>query len=320
MYFPSSLQLPHLNPSTIRKMIQIWRIIQKLLCRKITESILFELPLELLFAILWFLPLPDKVRLTLTCKDLYHLLFPLLPADDLRFPRLLPYRPYCDRNYTRADVLIALEDTHWAYCQGCQKLHPREEFPTSPAKFMNDPLTRYCAISSGLVDLCPCIVITFRDRLRIEDYLLGRKKRSCGYIDKGVLVSVPHAKGRYLVHECYAYRNVEMAILLYHADEKMFICTRYSIPNDTRAVRTEDIFICPHRTLSKYVHAIPSPACRSCNARVVKLTSSKNPDAIVVQVTRCLGKRPEKDWMGLGEDWCWQTRLCVYLPISGYLD
>lgn len=92
------------------------------------EPILFNFPSEVLFQIFSCLALPSQVCLVLSCKSLYHL-FGL--ASELQFPRL-PSNGILSSS--RMMLLTQLEDSHWAFCGACQRLHPRKDFLMSRLK------------------------------------------------------------------------------------------------------------------------------------------------------------------------------------------
>lgn len=148
-------------------------------------KLLSRLPVELLLEIASHLPLPSQVCFALSCRDLYRLLGAVLATDALHFPRVplrrLTARSLSDRYLVgeeyrlRMELLVLLEDSRWACCALWQKLHPRPEF--HPQYFTWFVFRRICITGAGLVDLCPCIVLTLRDRRKIVECLMGRGKR-----------------------------------------------------------------------------------------------------------------------------------------------
>lgn len=58
---------------------------------------LFKFPMELLLQIFSHLPLPSRVCLALSCKDLYDLFGWVLKAEELRFPGLRTMGNHCPR-------------------------------------------------------------------------------------------------------------------------------------------------------------------------------------------------------------------------------
>src|SRR5204862_3933455 len=90
------------------------------------------------------------------------------------------YRPlHRDALCTQRWVLLQLlEDDRWRCCSGCLKLHPVSEF--SEVDLLKGAGERTCMFGNlvGIVHLCPCTKMTFRDKLslvtRLEASLAGR--------------------------------------------------------------------------------------------------------------------------------------------------
>jgi hypothetical protein len=70
---------------------------------------------------------------------------------------------------SRTTLLIRLEDNRWKFCIACLRLHPKCEF--SWFERGKSPLERCCMPNAGIVDVCPCLSLTFRDRNKIAEYL-----------------------------------------------------------------------------------------------------------------------------------------------------
>lgn len=81
---------------------------------------------------------------------------------------------------------------------------------------------------AGIGHLCPCISLTCRDKARIVDYLKAPEsnKPSLNLLNKGLLRKEPGEP--YLSHECPAYRNVQIEMLVsLSASEQLITDTRY---------------------------------------------------------------------------------------------
>lgn len=92
---------------------------------------ILSMPMELLLQIFAYLDLPTQVCFALSSKALYERFSSVLQAAELRFPRIPSEQSRYNQTeeyQQRTQLLIQLEDSRWACCAGCQKLHPCEEF------------------------------------------------------------------------------------------------------------------------------------------------------------------------------------------------
>lgn len=254
------------------------------------------LPAELLLEIFSFMPLPSQVCLVLSSKRLHHLFGYVLGAEELRFPQM----PHNRRSYIvteeynlRMALLIQLENETWACCGRCQRLHPRKEFSAHQLMAYH-PWDRTCMAWAGIVDLCPCISLTIRDRKRIVEYLKAQdsNKPRLNLINNGVLSREPGEQC--LLHRCTAYLHVQIEMRLRLTDsEQLTASTQYEAPNFKFPWREMDDTMplcCSQVWLGALVSPTTSPwSCRRCHAHIVKLTSSCA-DVVVVSVARFLGR------------------------------
>lgn len=197
--------------------------------------------------------------------------------------------------YSRIHLLCLLEDNKWACCAHCQKLHSRKEFPAG--ELSSTPSRRRCAKYARLLDICPCIILTPRDRARIVRYLQRTsEKQPLSLIDKGLLKDAKTEKeGDCLSHECGAYQNIRAEMRFYlRKGAKLFVRTRFKIPSSVSEANTNIVYICPEEDLGDSLlemedfGAPESRNCYQCPTHI-KLLSSE-PELKVVQTTRCLGK------------------------------
>ncbi|KAL4930238.1 F-box protein [Aspergillus undulatus] len=170
------------------------------------RACLKELPNALLVRIFNELPLLDQVCLALTCKSFHFVLNPVFENEALRFPRLYQLKLLdapsqqqfslalleraggIGRNKlgrTRYRLLQRLEDRRLKYCVKCMKLHRREAF-AQPTYHGPMVYREYCWTEAGVVDLCPCVTLTVRDKGRIVR-CLERMKRGEGVLLTGGL-------------------------------------------------------------------------------------------------------------------------------------
>ena len=279
------------------------------------EPIIFRMPMELLLNVLSLLELPSQVCLAMSCKGLYQLFGSVLQADDLCFPRLSSRKGGAKKCHRRMTLLTQLEDSRWACCTGCQKLHPRKEFESfSMSQY---PHRRECMSWAGLVDLCPCITLTPRDKNHTVEYLMGKAgdKKTINIVNRGVWKSSHNDKGKQCIsHECRAYSmaKAEMTLSL-SSDSQLVVCIQYELP--LTGPRMTSIYICPHSDLFGASYLSPGDVwnCTCCHTRMVNLTKPRTPEVIVTAVTRYLGKR---SWLktGFDEDWYGHCRFrCNYI-------
>ena len=283
------------------------------------EPIIFRMPMELLLDIFSLLELPSQVCLAMTCKGLYQLFGSVLQADDLWFPRLSSRKgryPQTKEYHLRMTLLVQLEDRRWACCAACQKLHPRKEFSSFYMSEYPSPHQRSCKSWAGLVDLCPCITLTPRDRKRIVEYLMGKAsdQKTMNVVNRGVWKPSHNDKGKQCVsHECGAYSMVKVNMTLSLSDDGQLVaCTQYELP--FTAPRTTSIYICPHSNSYRYIFSTlyPFPGnvwnCIWCRTRLVNLTNPRAPEVIMAAATRYLGRGswPKSDY---NEDWVDQSRF-----------
>ncbi|CAG8922115.1 unnamed protein product [Penicillium salamii] len=207
-----------------------------------------------------YLSLVDQVCLSLTCKQLFDLLGTQSKDRILAFPRLLRVRnPLLCVNAkfsTLNELLLRLENSRWAYCAKCLKLHPRKDFPKHSLR--EPSLKRSCHQSAGIADLCPCISLTIQSRDELIQILKSRGKpertihgfsESC-YLD-GKLRLIHRCGQRYggwlgytmwIVLELSLTDNGRLCVLARHT-------IRMRAPKDYLHV-AEPCFACPHQDLT----------------------------------------------------------------------
>lgn len=272
-------------------------------------SLICDLPFELLDRVFSYLPLPTQVCLALSCKGLYELFNTVLQAEQLRFPQLVPRRDevFLNTRYVlskeyilRMELLLQLENSRWACCAGCQKLHRRKEFlPLSQLK--KYPLTRLCMFGSGLFDLCPCITLTIRDQKHVVEYLMGdeqqRSTNTLSFVDKGYLKDSCNDKGeRYLIHKCSFYKTIRVEIVLSLSESGRLIArAHHEVPPTVLDWRMECVSCCRHfhlwRSITRILTYGYSWRCDSCHTNVAGLRDPNTLDiTTVVTTTRDLGK------------------------------
>ena len=262
-----------------------------------------DLPLEILEHIFTCLQLPSKVCLALSSKRFHDLFSSVLGAKELSFPLLGQKEAYVitEEYHQRMTLLTQLEDSRWACCGRCQKLHPREEFSQweeyLPSLEHSRPWSRTCTTYAGILDLCLCIAMTLRDRKHIVEYLNGtteHQKPILSFIRKGLLQDSLNEKGELcLSHTCPACPPVQVKFTLsIKKSGQLTSCARYEASLSTSSQPTLDsIPVCCYRKLSSLFYHSPPDSCDICHARVLLLPSpAASSNSRAVEVMRFLGR------------------------------
>lgn len=206
------------------------------------------------------LSLVDKMCLSLSCKELFCLFgSTIVRHKDLRFPRLLRMRNpiLCvnSRDVPRNQLLLRLENHHWAYCAQCLKLHPRKEFPRYSLR--RSPLERSCTYYAGIADLCPCISLTIRDRDQLIKILKSPAKPQTQY---GFFrYDASNGEQPWLGHCCsYSTRTgyiVQVVLVLDIKAGQLCLAGQHTISfySSSAHLTAEPTFACPHQDLLSLV-------------------------------------------------------------------
>lgn len=139
-----------------------------------------DLDVELVLEIISYIKSDlDRLSLALTCKSLLELTkcWPI-PTEIKESTRMLTIG-YCfisdrieKRCTARWDLLGRLENERWRRCMGCFKLHPVDEFHT--LDLCTPAYRRTCIFGKlvGIVRVCGCVQMTFRDKVKITKELI----------------------------------------------------------------------------------------------------------------------------------------------------
>lgn len=239
-----------------------------------------DLPLETVLQIATHLDNGmDRPCLALTCRSLLNLL-----DKDKTLQRSSRYRafknmapPQTGKHASeRWTLLRKLEDSRWWCCFGCFKLHPAHEFSVRDLRTGSDK--RKCLFGSlvGTVALCPCMAITFRDKIKLVRLLSEESKPQDpkqktkyykNYTFKGFRFTMSSNKA---VHECsYLPKQTETdplraglccdVELFLEKDGDLIAKTRYKITTNERlsnCLLNHNMLICPHRRLITQAYEI----------------------------------------------------------------
>lgn len=144
--------------------------------------------MELLLEIYSHLPLLSRVCLALSCKGLHALFSSVLAANELRFPGVSTTlimsgkcHRFCEDYHTRMMFLRNLENSKWAGCGVCQRLHLHQECD----QFYFTSRFYETMRSGGWI--LPCLSLPARDRAHLVEYLRKPEadNRTRRFIDAG---------------------------------------------------------------------------------------------------------------------------------------
>ncbi|KAI9934106.1 hypothetical protein MW887_005179 [Aspergillus wentii] len=256
---------------------------------------LLELPTELLLEIISHLSVLPEACLALTCKSLFVICGSILDSKSLHFsrdfaPLFHHYRNGHNFVTSRWQFVGMLEDSRWQACSKCLKLHPRSAFPSRELKRGSD--SRACSLgeSAGIVDLCPCKKLTYRDKMDLVDLLKIRKKTISALASQfGSTV-----RERFCWHSCFEkYGNTDLKIELYPElddEDKLIIRTEYQLTIEAGQLGKEEHmtprFGCAHRSVDLWLASVCQTTicrlydsfcqscqrisiCNTCNATLV---------------------------------------------------
>ncbi|KAJ6024573.1 hypothetical protein N7540_005370 [Penicillium herquei] len=230
-----------------------------------TRCYLMELPTELLLEITSHLTLIPEAALALTCKRMYCIFGEILTSKSLRFtrdfaPLFHHYRNGHNFVTPRWQFINLLENPRWRACSRCLKLHPRSAFSSRELRRKSE--TRTCNVGelAGIVDLCPCKKITFRDKRDLMDQLRVRKiTLNALKTEFGSMVS-----DGYCWHTCTEqYGPTELKISLFpelNEDDQLVMRTEYQLTTEPGQVGKEEYmtprFGCAHRSVDLWLSSV----------------------------------------------------------------
>lgn len=244
---------------------------------------LLELPTELLLEIVSYLTVVPAACVALTCRRFFSIAGMTLGSESLRFNRDFArlFHHYRDResfDTLRWEFLNLLEDNRWRICSRCLKLHPRNTF--SLRELQRKPEARKCNLGdlAGIVDLCPCKKLTFRDKLDLVDHLHSRKKSMALMADPFYSNG---ASEPYCWHSCIVdYGSIEIRSDIFpmlDENDGLLIHTEYQLSTSPGQLGKAECmtprFGCPHRSIDLWLSSvcqtticqIQEPFCLACS-------------------------------------------------------
>lgn len=267
------------------------------LCASIDVPITFsllQLPDEIVCNILTSLHPMSRACLSLSCKRFFWLTGSVLSSDELLPPPLA----WVDEHQWRVPrtwswvFLGLLEDKRWLRCAACIKLHPRADFSSWDRDLSSSPshtdvhrTCQACHARGGIVYFCPCIRMTFRQKLRLISQLEKTLDRKWNFGEDGDVW-----------HKCeksYQSATVKIQIktaLLENGD--LTVQTEYDIECDRRENPLEGLpyFCCPHSDIGRLPNRVTED-CDYCDSSVTNFKSSRRHGKLCysIQTVRNLG-------------------------------
>ncbi|KAF7117518.1 hypothetical protein CNMCM5793_006540 [Aspergillus hiratsukae] len=224
---------------------------------------LLELPTELLLEIISHLSVIPETCLALTCKRLFAIsgaIFRSVRFSQDFAPLFHHYRNGHSFVTTRWQLINLLENSRWWACSKCLKLHPRDAF--SSRELRRKPEDRGCLLGNfaGIVDLCPCKKLTFRDKLDLVE-LLKVRQLSVAALQSQFGGSIQQ---RFCWHSCskdYGPTQLQIEIFPELDDQdQLKIKTEYRLTTESGKLGKEEYitprFGCAHRSVDLWLSSL----------------------------------------------------------------
>ncbi|KAE8139831.1 hypothetical protein BDV38DRAFT_241294 [Aspergillus pseudotamarii] len=231
---------------------------------------LVQLPTELLLKITSYLPVIPRACLALTCTRLFLADVTVLNSEILRFtPDFAPLFKHYRNQYNfvtlRWQLIRLLENKRWLACSRCLKLHMVASSPQRERK--KQPEDRICNLGdlAGVVDLCPCIKLTFRGKMELVDLLRARQQSLTALATQcGV-----SAQERFYWHSCvmnYGPSEIKIQILPELGETDMLkVRVEYKLTIEAGQLGKEESMIprlgCAHRAVDMWLASV----CNTCD-------------------------------------------------------
>lgn len=304
------------NPAT--PFTSLWTLIWKLwsswkqakISRANAFSPILRLPDELLLKIIDPLPVLSRSCLSLSCKRFYRLAGSALASDELQLPPLVRIEYGWGAAKTWRWVFLGLvQDRRWLRCPGCIKLRPSGEFPFNVRYFHENDSDIYkgtceaCHPHGGIVYLCPCVRMSFQDKLELISQL-----------DRNSYPNKSFGREEEPWHKCEkSYQSARVQVQLRPAlleDGELLMETEYNIKCETERLPLRlPYFSCPHTDIDELVSMSNanrrdiSEGCSRCDSSVVSFETFRNDNKLCysIRTRRNLGPRgscAEVTWKG----------------------
>lgn len=216
--------------------------------------------------------------------------------------------------------LTFIEDSRWRCCLGCFKLHPAEEFSGRDLVTGSDKRMCVCGPLVGTVCLCPCMEITFRDKIKLVKLLSAKperqdqKTKTKYFEDNGFRFE----RSNKALHKCSylpkptetdPFRTARAGLscqveLFLEKDGNLMAETRYEITSNespSQYLLNHDLLICPHRRLISQIYQIqradnaPGPTRKSVTEMKINGTWWKR-SQYSIECSNCTTTICEPEW------------------------
>lgn len=325
-------------------------VLQRLLPPLPEKLLLLKMPLEIIEEIIEWLAIEDRACLALTCKFLFFRYCSVHKAQELRTRRPVANKEpiLCPNAEKKLPVrfLRRLEDSRWKLCLECWKLHPRTKNYLPWNHHCQDCHVLYggrCAPDTGVVDMCPCLTITYRDHRRliesVKSLMHSRSYDGGKYYENVLSLVGPSSQpSTRLIHRCeitdHPKAKAEIITTIYLASEDRLVVKNHyrfkSFVSTACLSARNHPSICPHEKTSKWLQSFFKDVgggytgyrrcfwpCLRCYRSAIPKTTSED-EKIDVFVTRILGtgKGGDPDWKHTcrheGPSWDQRLRLvCI---------
>lgn len=240
--------------------------------RRLGPTPILSLPVELVLEIAAFLPPPSQLRLALSCIS-----FLAIIDSSGALQRSSQFRPPIDffcqwRTPKRIfdafpsewwRLLRHLENSQWRCCSTCLKLHPVSKFSAKDLARSAEERTCMFGPFAGIVHLCPCISMTFRDKRKLIDKLRGEEfaatEQPKDLLDTRPCVNGDVSNSATSWHYCLHTYEHGVAVRtrinpILQEDGDLLIRTEYSMTGNCHQVDLLRLprVCCPHRSI--YTH------------------------------------------------------------------
>lgn len=199
---------------------------------------ILQLPIDIFLEIKSHLCPVSQASLALSCKALYLTFESALRSKEFNLPPRI-YNKETARfevEYERSlrwYLLFQIEDDRWQSCTKCVRLHPASEFDGPHGNKLRG--TCVFGDKSGIVEICPCIQLTFRDKLKLVDELQASDEKreparppfwhECCIERESVYLTLPSGSVKFPARV----RMMSRFQPILHSDGNLFIHAQYNI-------------------------------------------------------------------------------------------
>ncbi|RAL01925.1 uncharacterized protein BO80DRAFT_47253 [Aspergillus ibericus CBS 121593] len=268
-------------------MVPFRTILQSIFPQIQSKTTLPKIPPKIIENIFAILSIPDQICFGLSCKYIFTCLNSYLETHQKQLRQLLPPEkrvllcPNVKRR-PRIQLLLQLENNHWRYCDDCWTLHPHSTWRTVQS-VRRHLQKRYCSECqllfqrqircmpyAGKVDICPCVTITFCDKLQLMQLCRDARRvvpPGTRYSNNNATLppgsNQPHEK---LQHECTFAGHPLIAIhiktefLIVGKSRRLCVISHYTFlaRHEAPSMSLQSLLPCPHKNIGNWVRRILS--------------------------------------------------------------